>query len=101
MAAALENYPQAIMDALGLEDMVSPAGYLQSTVFGIIGPLLLLIFAGGAGARAIAGDEEAGTLDLLLASTVSQAQVLLQRRDGRQEVALLLDEGARRSRALR
>lgn len=79
MAAALENYPQAMIEAFGLSDMISPAGYLQSTVFGIIGPILLLIFAISTGAQAVAGDEERGTLDLLLAYPVSRTQVLLQR----------------------
>jgi ABC-2 type transport system permease protein len=79
MAAALENYPQAVIQAFGLQDMVSPEGYLQSTVFGIIGPILIILFAVGTGARAIAGDEEAGTLDLLLAYPITRTQVLLQR----------------------
>jgi ABC-2 type transport system permease protein len=79
MAAALENYPQAMIQAFGLQDMVSPEGYLQSTVFGIIGPILIILFAVGVGARAIAGDEEAGTLDLLLAYPVTRTQVLLHR----------------------
>lgn len=79
MAAALESYPQAMIEAFGLSDMISPAGYLQSTVFGIIGPILMLIFAISTGSQAIAGDEERGTLDLLLAYPVSRTQVLLQR----------------------
>ncbi|MFV9503741.1 MAG: ABC transporter permease [Oscillochloridaceae bacterium umkhey_bin13] len=79
MAAALENYPQAMIEAFGLSDMISPAGYLQSTVFGIIGPILILIFAISTGTRAIAGDEHAGTLDLLLAYPVSRTKVLLHR----------------------
>jgi beta-exotoxin I transport system permease protein len=40
---------------------LSPAGYLEATVFNFIVPLLRVLFVAVAGARAIAGDEEAGT----------------------------------------
>jgi ABC-2 type transport system permease protein len=42
-------------------------------------PLLFLVAAIGAGARAIAGEEEKGTLDLLLANPVSRRRVLLEK----------------------
>ena len=67
----------AMMDAFGFEDLVSPAGYLAGTVFGIIGPVLMIIFATSAGARAVAGEEESGRLDLLLAYPVSRTRVVL------------------------
>ena len=79
MEAAMANYPQVMMDAFGFQDLVSPAGYLAGTVFGIIGPVLLIIFTTGVGARAIAGEEESGRLDLLLAYPVSRTRVVLQR----------------------
>jgi ABC-2 type transport system permease protein len=47
--------------------------------FNFIVPLLLIVFVATVGARAIAGDEEAGTLDLVLAHPVSRSQVALQR----------------------
>ena len=79
MEAAMANYPQVMMDAFGFQDLASPAGYLAGTVFGIIGPVLLIIFTTGTGARAIAGEEESGRLDLLLAYPVSRTRVVLQR----------------------
>ena len=39
-------------------DFTSPAGYLDTELFDFFAPLLLLLFAIGAGARAIAGEEE-------------------------------------------
>jgi ABC-2 type transport system permease protein len=48
-------------------DLTSPAGYLNSQIYALTAPLLLLIFAIGAGSGAVAGEEERGTLDLLLA----------------------------------
>jgi ABC-2 type transport system permease protein len=78
-AATVANYPEALKDALNLQDVASSAGYLGSAVFGLLLPLLLVLFAVMAGARAIAGDEEAGTLDLVLAHPVSRSQLVLQR----------------------
>jgi hypothetical protein len=59
------NTGSAIYQALGND--TTPAGYLQGTLFALLGPLLLVMMAVTTGARAIAGDEEAGTLDLVLA----------------------------------
>jgi ABC-2 type transport system permease protein len=42
-------------------------------------PLLVAVFAIAFGTRAVAGDEEAGTLDLLLAHPVSRTRLALQR----------------------
>lgn len=79
MAAVLEAYPPELLDALGFTDITSPAGYLGATSFGLLGPILVLIFAATLGARAVAGDEEAGRLDVLLAHPVERWQVILQR----------------------
>jgi ABC-2 type transport system permease protein len=78
-AAAIANYPDALKRALNLQDLTSPAGYLNSTVFGI--PLLLLvtIYVISAATRAVAGDEESGALDLLLAYPVSRTSLVLAR----------------------
>jgi ABC-2 type transport system permease protein len=42
-------------------------------------PLVFLIFAVGAGSRAIAGEEEQGTLDTLLANPIPRPRVLLEK----------------------
>ena len=42
-------------------------------------PLLLLVYAIGAGSRAIAGEEESGTLDLLLAHPLSRRRLLAEK----------------------
>ena len=80
-AAKLNQYiqtlPEALRNVIGRSgDFSSPAGYVQSELFSIMGPLLLLILAIGAGARALAGEEEAGTLDLLLATPVARRRVV-------------------------
>jgi ABC-2 type transport system permease protein len=76
---ALQNYPEGVLEAFNYNDLTSPAGYLGSSVYGLLGPLLVAVFAIAAGTRAVAGDEEAGTLDLLLAHPISRTKVALQR----------------------
>jgi ABC-2 type transport system permease protein len=71
------NTDTPLYQALGSDN--SPAGYLQGTLFALLGPLLLVMMAVAAGARAIAGDEEAGTLELLLAHPVSRTRLVLER----------------------
>ncbi|PXX59677.1 ABC-2 type transport system permease protein [Nocardia tenerifensis] len=79
MADSVANYPEAMREALRLNDMSSAAGYLGSSVFGLLLPLLAMVYGVSFGARAIAGDEEAGYLDLLLAYPVSRVGLALQR----------------------
>jgi ABC-2 type transport system permease protein len=78
-ANAMANYPEGIKRAFNLEDITSPAGYLGSYVFGLLVPVLLIIFTVITGSRAIAGDEESGVLDLVLAHPVSRTRLLLSR----------------------
>jgi ABC-2 type transport system permease protein len=79
MQQALRNYPEGVLEAFNYNDLTSPAGYLGSSVYGLLVPLLVAVFAIAYGTRAVAGDEEAGTLDLLLAHPVSRTRLALQR----------------------
>jgi ABC-2 type transport system permease protein len=79
MAAAIDAFPEGLLEALGMTDITTPAGYLGSTTYGILGPILMIIFAGALGVRAVAGDEESGRLDVLLAHPVERWSVVLQR----------------------
>lgn len=78
----VEDYPDAFKAFLGLGeniDYTSATGYLNSELFAFMVPLLLLIAAIGAGARATAGEEERGTLDLLLANPISRRRLVLEK----------------------
>ncbi len=74
----LQHLPRAITSLIG-GDFTTPAGYLRSETFSTLGPILFLVFAIGAGARAIAGEEEGRTLDLLLSTPIRRAQVLFDK----------------------
>jgi ABC-2 type transport system permease protein len=78
----LADLPEAFRSVIGYDAAVplrSPAGYLQARLFSTLAPLLAVVFGIGAGARAIGGTEEAGTLELLLANPVTRSRVLLER----------------------
>jgi ABC-2 type transport system permease protein len=75
MEALLAAMPQALVEAMGYDQIGTAPGYLTSTVYGLLAPILLLVFAIGTGARLIAGQEEDGTLELELASPTPAAGV--------------------------
>ena len=78
----VDDYPDAFKAFFGLGenvDYTSAVGYLNSELFSFMVPLLLLIAAIGAGARATAGEEERGTLDLLLANPISRRRLVLDK----------------------
>jgi ABC-2 type transport system permease protein len=76
---AINAFPQAMKDAFHMTDYSSPSGYFGSTVFGLLVPILVAVFAIAAGVRAIAGDEEADTLELVLAHPVTRTRLALAR----------------------
>jgi ABC-2 type transport system permease protein len=81
LSELLDSLPEGLRNAFlgGAVDFASPEGYLQGRLFALFVPLLLLIYAIGAGARAIAGEEERLTLDLLLSTPVTRRRVLLDK----------------------
>jgi ABC-2 type transport system permease protein len=78
-AASLQDYmdklPEAVRSVIGA-DYTTPAGYLRSELFSSLGIILFLIFAIGAGSRAIAGEEERRTLDLVLSTPVRRRTLI-------------------------
>lgn len=66
MQKAMANYPRGMLEAFNYNDLTSAAGYVGSSVYGLLIPVLVSVFAIAYGTRAVAGDEEAGTLDLVL-----------------------------------
>lgn len=77
-----KTYPEALKGFAsfgGQFDLGTPAGYLGAELFSVMVPLLLLVAGIGGGARALAGEEERGTLELLLAQPVSRRRVALEK----------------------
>ena len=78
----IRDLPDAVKALFGGTDgisFISPPGYLQSRLFSLLLPVLLVVFGIGVGARAVGGSEENGTLELLLAHPVSRRRVVAER----------------------
>ena len=57
----------------------TPVGAGVFELFSLMAPLLLIVFSIGAGASAIAGEEDRHTLELLLANPVSRCRIVLEK----------------------
>jgi ABC-2 type transport system permease protein len=77
--ANLPNGVEALLGLSGGNLLSSPTGYLDSQFFSNILPIMLLVFAVGPAAWSVAGDEAAGSLELLLANPVGRVRVALAR----------------------
>ncbi|MGO8683438.1 MAG: ABC transporter permease subunit [Thermoleophilia bacterium] len=60
-------------------DFSSPVGYVNVELLSWLAPVVLIAFAVATAARALAGEEEDGTLSLLLAQPISRRRLLLQK----------------------
>lgn len=76
---AFRAMPESMRQAFGITGTLDGIGYAQSTLYSFTGSLLIIIAAIGWGTRAIAGDEEAGGLELTLAHAVRRGPLMLQR----------------------
>lgn len=73
----MANYPEAMRKLFNVQTISTGTGYLNAELFSLIVPVLFIVFGIGRGARLIAGEEEAGTLDVLLVTPVSRIRLLL------------------------
>jgi ABC-2 type transport system permease protein len=79
LQALLDSYPPELMAFFGgATDLFTPAGFLHMEFFSYM-PLILGIFAVLLGSGLLAGDEESGVLDLLLAYQVSRTAMFFGR----------------------
>lgn len=77
LPAEMRNLDMGSIDiykSMGVQSMATFDGYMQSTVFNFL-PLLVGMFGIVLGAGALAGDEDAGTLELLAALPISRLQL--------------------------
>ncbi len=76
----LDSYPDVLKAFFGISgsaDITSGAGYLDLELFGFMLPLLVVVLALGSGARAIAGEEDAGRLEIVLSYPVRRRDALV------------------------
>ena len=78
----VDQYPDSLMAMFGASDLAgfsTPAGYLNAELFGFMLPMLIAVFAVGRGSGAVAGEERAGTMELLLSQPVSRSRLVLEK----------------------
>ncbi len=71
--AIASTFPEEILSIVG---EVGPGGYVVSELFNVVGPLFLVAFALILGSTLIAGEEEDGTMGLLLAQPVTRRRLV-------------------------
>jgi ABC-2 type transport system permease protein len=79
----LEELPEKWREMFGAQadafDYTTPIGYFSTELYSFMVPLLFMIFGIGFGAGTIAGDEEKGTLDFLIANPVTRQRVVAEK----------------------
>jgi ABC-2 type transport system permease protein len=76
----VEDLPPALRNLAGGDlDLTSPAGYLSGRVFSFLAPILFLNFAIAFGARTLAGEEQKGTLELVLARPIPRWRLVAEK----------------------
>ncbi len=75
VSQAFDQMPSALVQALGMQDIGTPAGFLRANLYEVLVPLLLIVAAVALASGQSAAEEDAGRLELLLAQPVSRAWV--------------------------
>ncbi len=74
----VQQYPTALKSLFSIGgDITTGAGFLDTELFSLILPLLVLTLAIGSGARTFAGEEETGRLELVLAYPLRRRNAVL------------------------
>ncbi len=77
-----DSFPPELLSVFGIEDaasLVTATGLVNSRLYSGIGPIILAVLGISIGTSAIAGEEEDGTLDLLLSQPVTRTQVVVEK----------------------
>ncbi|MGH1491602.1 MAG: ABC transporter permease subunit [Acidimicrobiales bacterium] len=77
-----DSFPPELLSIFGIEDaasLVTATGLVNSRLYSGIGPVILAVLGIGIGTAAIAGEEEDGTLDLLLSQPVTRTQLVVEK----------------------
>ena len=71
--------PDGLKAMIGFVDMGTPEGFYTAEVFSIVVPAALIAVGAALGGRALAGEEEDHTMDLLLANPIPRSRVVLEK----------------------
>ncbi|MGH2407698.1 MAG: hypothetical protein ACRDF7_06445, partial [Candidatus Limnocylindrales bacterium] len=76
---ALKVLPAGMLEAFGLQDFASPAGYLRGGLYELIVPLMFAAAGVMLANSATASEEDAGRLELFLAQPVTRRAFMTAR----------------------
>jgi len=74
-----QEVPEFVSTIMGTADFSQPAGYVTGIIYTLLGSLIMVLASTSAGARAVAGDEEDGMLDVIVSHPVSRTRLVLER----------------------
>jgi ABC-2 type transport system permease protein len=77
----LDQMPPAIRQMFSMSELGvgTPEGFLNMELFSFVAPLLIFAYTVSVGGSATAGEEERGTMDLLLANPVPRWRVIVEK----------------------
>ena len=76
----VKNMPEAVRAAfMGSSDFTTPVGYVNVELLSWLAPIVLIAFAVAVAGRSLAGEEENGTLGLVLTHAVGRRRFALQK----------------------
>lgn len=79
MRKLVDSYPEALRKLMAIRDFTTGPGYLQAYLFSFMAPILLLMVALLHGSDATSGEEDRGTIDILLSCPISRSRVVLEK----------------------
>jgi len=79
ISQAFDQMPSGLVQALGMQDIGTPAGFLRGNLYDFLIPLLLIGAAVTMASGQTAGEEDAGRLELFLAQPVSRGALFVGR----------------------
>jgi ABC-2 type transport system permease protein len=74
----LAEFPKPLKELFAIDQMSTGAGFLDAELFSLMLPLMFLVAGVALGARLVAGEQEAGTLDLLLVTPLTTVRMLVE-----------------------
>ncbi len=79
ISQAFDQMPSGLVQALGMQDIGTPAGFLRGNLYDFLVPLLLIGAAVAMASGQTAGEEDSGRLELILAQPVSRTALWVGR----------------------
>jgi len=73
-----DSLPESLMAIVGTDDLSTPEGWYQAQTFSLVVPIIAILLTTVVGARALAGEEDGGTMGLLPANPISRQRVVLE-----------------------